>query len=316
MLFAKRTFLCARRVPLRHVSIRARHVAAPPRRASQAFGTRARVRARALVLMVDGAGGHPSPSPPRVDLRDGRLRSDRMDARRDASPRRFSPATLYVGGLNFATDEATLRDVCAAHGEVDSAKIIYDHDTGRSRGFAFVAFVREADARRAAHRLDGRNVDGRRVRCNLADERRRGGDVAGASDRREFVANDRHETRDAKASASERHKRRRRSDAHEDEDQDEEDEEDEEDEDAASPRVAALESLLAKTRREAVAQRERADAAEAALAKAVRGTRSAFRESEEGDGGAAAALRAALRLTARALAELETAAPAARFEKL
>ena len=230
---------------------------------------------------------------------------------------------MYVGGLNFATDEATLRDVCAAHGEVDSAKIIYDHDTGRSRGFAFVAFVREADARRAAHRLDGRNVDGRRVRCNLADERRRGGDVAGASDRREFVANDRHETRDAKASASERHKRRRRSDAHEDEDRDEEDEEDEEDEDVyqTSPRVAALESLLAKTRREAVAQRERADAAEAALEKAVRGTRSAFRESDlksEGDdGGAAAALRAALRLTARALAELETAAPArARLEKL
>jgi RNA recognition motif-containing protein len=242
-----------------------------------------------------------------------------MDARRDASPRRLSPATLYVGGLNFATDEATLRDVCAAHGEVESAKIIYDHETGRSRGFAFVAFVREADARRAAHRLDGRNVDGRRVRCNLADERRRGGDVASAPDRREFVANDRHETRDAKASASERHKRRRRSDAHEDQDRDEEeeDEEDEEDEDAASPRVVALESLLAKTRREAVAQRERAEAAEAALAKAVRGTRSAFRESEEGEGGAAADLRAALRLTARALAELEeTAAPEARLEKL
>ena len=72
---------------------------------------------------------------------------------------------------------------------------------------------------------------------------------------------------------------------------------------------------MAKTRREAVAQRERADAAEAALAKAVRGTRSAFRESEEGDGGAAAALRAALRRR-RALAELETAAPAARLEKL
>ena len=224
---------------------------------------------------------------------------------------------MFVGGLNFVTDEATLRDACEAHGEVDSVKIIYDHDTRRSRGFAFVAFEREADARRAAERMDGRNLDGRRVRCNLADERRRGGDVAGASDRREFVANDRHETRDAKASASERHKRRRRSDAHEDQDRDEEDEEDEEDEDAASPRVVALESLLAKTRREAVAQRERAEAAEAALAKAVRGTRSAFRESEEGEGGAAADLRAALRLTARALAELEeTAAPEARLEKL
>ena len=85
-------------------------------------------------------------------------------------------------------------------------------DTRRSRGFAFVTFEREADARRAAEAMDGRNVDGRRVRCNLADERRRGGDVAGAPDRREFFANDRHETRDAKASASERHKRRRRSD--------------------------------------------------------------------------------------------------------
>ena len=222
---------------------------------------------------------------------------------------------MYVGGLNFATDEATLRDVCAAHGEVESAKIIYDHETGRSRGFAFVAFVREADARRAAHRLDGRNVDGRRVRCNLADERRRGGDVAGAPDRREFVANDRHETRDAKASASERHKRRRRSDAHEDQDRDEEDEEDEEDEDAASPRVVALESLLAKTRREAVAQRERADAAEAALAKAVGETQSAETETErdEEEGArttsASRALRAALRLTLRALAELDSAPP-------
>ena len=119
------------------------------------------------------------------------------------------------------------------------------------------------------------------MRCNLADERRRGGDVAGASDRREFVANDRHETRDAKASASERHKRRRRSDAHEDEDQDEEDEEDEEDEGRASSRVAALESLLAKTRREAVAQRERADAAEAALAKAVREREARFAKARK-----------------------------------
>ena len=206
-----------------------------------------------------------------------------MDARRDASPRRFSPATLYVGGLNFATDEATLRDVCAAHGEVDSAKIIYDHDTGRSRGFAFVAFVREADARRAAHRLDGRNVDGRRVRCNLADERRRGGDVAGASDRREFVANDRHETRDAKASASERHKRRRRSDAHEDEDQDEEDE-DEEDEDGVAARRCA-ESLLARPARGGGAARARRRRRGGAR-ESSQGNASAFRESEEGDGGA------------------------------
>ena len=290
--------------------------------------------------MVDGVGGYPSPSPPRDDLRDGRMRSDRMDARRDASPRRFSPATLFVGGLNFVTDEATLRDACEAHGEVDSVKIIYDHDTRRSRGFAFVAFEREADARRAAERMDGRNLDGRRVRCNLADERRRGGDVAGASDRRHLARDsavtrrderdrrDARDARDAKPFSSGRENKRRRrsvspsaprgpSDDENDASPDADDDDDADDDEASpSPRVVALESLLAKTRREAVAQRERAEAAEAALAKAVRGTRSAFRESEEGDGGAAAALRAALRLTARALAELETAAPAARFEKL
>ena len=176
MLFAKRTFLCARRVPLRHVSSRASR----RRRLRVARLRRSGPRARACAPVSRPHGRRRGrafvPLAPPRRPRDGRLRSDRMDARRDASPRRFSPATLYVGGLNFATDEATLRDVCAAHGEVDSAKIIYDHDTGRSRGFAFVAFVREADARRAAHRLDGRNVDGRRVRCNLADERRRGGD--------------------------------------------------------------------------------------------------------------------------------------------
>jgi RNA recognition motif-containing protein len=237
------------------------------------------------------------------------MRSDRMDARRDGSPRRFSPATLFVGGLNFATDEATLRDACEAHGEVDSVKIIYDHDTRRSRGFAFVTFEREADARRAAEAMDGRNVDGRRVRCNLADERRRGGDVAGASDRRDFLATrrDEHDRRDE----SERRKRRRRSVSPSGPSDDEN--EFEPDENEASPRVAALESLLAKTRREAVAQRARADAAEAALARAV-----SQRNAEKNEGDSAAdsapsqALRAALRLTLRAMAELEAARPATR----
>ena len=274
--------------------------------------------------MVGGAGGYPSPPPPRDDLRDGRMRSDRMDARRDASPRRFSPATLFVGGLNFVTDEATLRDACEAHGEVDSVKIIYDHDTRRSRGFAFVAFEREADARRAAERMDGQNLDGRRVRCNLADERRRGGGVNGASDRRDLAMtrrdeHDRRDARDAKAFSSGRGretKRRRRSVSPSGPSDDDDDDDDDDDEASPSPRVAALESLLLKTRREAVAQRERADAAEVALAKAVgeRTETETERDAEEeavyatpNARSASEALRAALRLTLRALVELEAA---------
>jgi hypothetical protein len=147
------------------------------------------------------------------------------------------------------------------------------------------------------------------VRCNLADERRRGGDVAGASDRRDFLATrrDEHDRRDE----SERRKRRRRSVSPSGPSDDEN--EFGPDENEASPRVAALESLLAKTRREAVAQRARADAAEAALARAV-----SQRNAEKNEGDSAAdsapsqALRAALRLTLRAMAELEAARPATR----
>ena len=124
---------------------------------------------RLVAVSMVGTRGDASPSPPRDDRgRDGRLRSDRRDARRDASPRRDS-ATVFVGGLNFSTDDRTLRDACEAYGDLDSVKIIYDHDTRRSRGFAFVAFARARDARIAVEALDGRVVDGRRVRCNLAD---------------------------------------------------------------------------------------------------------------------------------------------------
>ena len=60
-------------------------------------------------------------------------------------------------------------------------KIVLDHDTGRSRGCAFVTFADPSDAVSAADRVDGRDIDGRRVRCNLAHER---GDRHADRDRR------------------------------------------------------------------------------------------------------------------------------------
>lgn len=79
---------------------------------------------------------------------------------------------LYVGNLNYNTNEATLREAFGANGrEVTSVSIIMDRETGRSRGFAFVEFAQPEAARAALAELDGQEVDGRLLRINEARER-------------------------------------------------------------------------------------------------------------------------------------------------
>ena len=72
---------------------------------------------------------------------------------------------LYVGNLSFNTSESQLRDLFAAHGNVTSASLVMDRDTGRPRGFGFVEMDDDA-AQAAMTALNGKNVDGR----NLTDE--------------------------------------------------------------------------------------------------------------------------------------------------
>jgi RNA recognition motif-containing protein len=81
--------------------------------------------------------------------------------------------TLYVGNLPFSTTEEELREMFAAHGEVTSAKVITDRETGRSRGFAFVEMA--SGAEEAMRALDGNQFGGRPLRVNEAQERERGG---------------------------------------------------------------------------------------------------------------------------------------------
>ena len=80
---------------------------------------------------------------------------------------------LYVGNLPFSTTEEDLREMFAAHGEVTSAKVITDRETGRSRGFAFVEMA--SGAEEAMRALDGNQFGGRPLRVNEAQERERGG---------------------------------------------------------------------------------------------------------------------------------------------
>ena len=88
---------------------------------------------------------------------------------------------LYVGNLPWSTGEAELEEMFAAIGAVTSANVITDRDTGRSRGFGFVE-MSDDDAKRAIEELNGNEVDGRAIRVNEAEEKRRdsrGGDSRG-----------------------------------------------------------------------------------------------------------------------------------------
>lgn len=90
---------------------------------------------------------------------------------------------LYVGNLSFDTSESKLREMFAAHGEVASATLVMDRETGRPRGFGFVEFNDDAHARAAMAALSGANVDGRSLTVNEAKPREGGGGGGGGGRR-------------------------------------------------------------------------------------------------------------------------------------
>ncbi len=78
---------------------------------------------------------------------------------------------LFVGGLSWDTTDDGLRKAFAPHGEMTEAKVITDRETGRSRGFGFVTFVREEDAKTAISKMHGISLDGRTITVNEAQEK-------------------------------------------------------------------------------------------------------------------------------------------------
>ena len=81
---------------------------------------------------------------------------------------------IYVGNLPFSADESQVRQLFEAHGTVESVALINDRETGRPRGFGFVEMPR-ADAARAIQSLNGKDMGGRPLRVNEAQERPPGG---------------------------------------------------------------------------------------------------------------------------------------------
>jgi RNA recognition motif-containing protein len=86
---------------------------------------------------------------------------------------------LYVGNLAYGVSDGDLEQMFAAHGTVQSAQIIMDRDTGRSKGFGFVEMGSDQEAQTAIAALNGKEVDGRRLTVNEARPKTEGGGGGG-----------------------------------------------------------------------------------------------------------------------------------------
>ncbi|XP_076903970.1 28 kDa ribonucleoprotein, chloroplastic-like [Bidens hawaiensis] len=97
--------------------------------------------------------------------------------RAERPPQNFGPSyTMYVGNLPWDVDGERLEQIFREHGKVVNARIVYDRESGRSRGFGFVSMSSESEMNDAIENLDGQNLSGRAIRVNVAEERpRRGG---------------------------------------------------------------------------------------------------------------------------------------------
>ena len=75
---------------------------------------------------------------------------------------------LYVGNLSYSMTDQTLQDAFSAYGEIISATVIMDRDSGRSKGFGFIEFAQDADAQKALGEMNGKEIDGRALNVDEA----------------------------------------------------------------------------------------------------------------------------------------------------
>jgi RNA recognition motif-containing protein len=88
---------------------------------------------------------------------------------------------LYVGNLAYGVTDSTLQQLFSAHGAVQSAQVIMDRDTGRSKGFGFVEMGSDQEAQAATTALNLKEVEGRSITVNEARPKTEGGGSRGGS---------------------------------------------------------------------------------------------------------------------------------------
>ena len=82
---------------------------------------------------------------------------------------------LYVGNLPYSVRDSDLEDLFSPHGSVQSAQVIIERDTGRSKGFGFVEMSNDQEAQDAISALNGRDMEGRTLTVNEARPKEEGG---------------------------------------------------------------------------------------------------------------------------------------------
>ena len=78
---------------------------------------------------------------------------------------------IYITGLNYSINDADLNDLFAEYGEITSAKVIMDRETGRSRGFGFVEMTSDTDRQKAINELNGAEYDQKTISVSVARPR-------------------------------------------------------------------------------------------------------------------------------------------------
>jgi len=96
----------------------------------------------------------------------------------------MSQLNLFIGSLAYATNDDSLKAFFETVGEVTSARVVTDRETGRSKGFGFVEYADEANNQKAIDELNGKELDGRAINVNLARPKE-------DRPRRDFGGNDR-----------------------------------------------------------------------------------------------------------------------------
>ncbi len=91
---------------------------------------------------------------------------------------------LYVGNLSYSVNNSELENLFAPHGTVESANVIMDRETGRSKGFGFVEMGSDQQAQAAIAALHGKEVSGRNLTVNEARPREDRGDSGGFGGKR------------------------------------------------------------------------------------------------------------------------------------
>jgi cold-inducible RNA-binding protein len=92
---------------------------------------------------------------------------------------------IFVGNLDFAATESSIRELFEPYGTVERVNVITDRDTGRSRGFAFVEMTNSSEADRAIAALNGAALGGRALNINAARPKPEGNSRGGYRQRRE-----------------------------------------------------------------------------------------------------------------------------------